>query len=201
MQNPPMKTKKKCLCFFAPCAFWRCSTGLFAFVPLDLNFTNPKSTIFEPGRKTQPFPANHDQITKYNLMFFFIKNKIKLDWLILCRNRQKKKWKQNSQLSHTFLAAKQNHNKSNHKNKKNENFYRKNRGQWSLRYTLHFLLIGIEARISTLWLTCGKMGFWGRWQNDFWSREEKKKTGRGNGFILRVKKCHRIGIIFQYMIF
>ena len=63
--------KKKCLCFFALCAFWRCSTGLFAFVPLDLNFTNPKSTIFEPGWKTQPFPANHDQITKYNLMFFY----------------------------------------------------------------------------------------------------------------------------------
>ena len=32
--------------------------GLFAFVPLDLNFTNPKSTIFERGWKTQPLPAN-----------------------------------------------------------------------------------------------------------------------------------------------
>ena len=77
--KPPMKKKKKCLCFFAPCAFWRCSTGFFAFVPSDLNFTNPKSTIFEPGWKTQPFPANHDQITKYNLMFFYKKKK-KKNW-------------------------------------------------------------------------------------------------------------------------
>ena len=63
----PYKTPKenqKNAFFFSPCVFWICSKGLFAFVPLDLNFTNPKSTIFEPGWKTQPSPANHDQITK-----------------------------------------------------------------------------------------------------------------------------------------
>ena len=66
-ENPcktPRKTKKIAFFFYAPCAFWIYSRGLFAFVPLDLNFTNPKSTIFEQGLKTQPFPANHDQITK-----------------------------------------------------------------------------------------------------------------------------------------
>ena len=63
MQNPK-ENQKNCFFFYAPCAFWIYSRGLFAFVPLDLNFTNPKSTIFEPGWKTQPFPANHDQITK-----------------------------------------------------------------------------------------------------------------------------------------
>ena len=47
LQNP--QRKKKCFCLFALCAFWSCSRGPFAFVPLDLNFTNPKSTIFEPG--------------------------------------------------------------------------------------------------------------------------------------------------------
>ena len=47
MQNPQRKQKN---CFsFAPCVFWICFRGLFAVMPLDLNFTNPKSTIFEPG--------------------------------------------------------------------------------------------------------------------------------------------------------
>ena len=62
MQNPQGKPKK--LIFFSPCVFWICSRGLFAFMPLDLNFTNPKSTIFGLGWRTQPLPANHDQITK-----------------------------------------------------------------------------------------------------------------------------------------
>ena len=62
IQNPQGKPKN--LLFFAPCVFWICFRGLFAVVPLELNFTNPKSTIFEPGWKTQPLPANHDQITK-----------------------------------------------------------------------------------------------------------------------------------------
>ena len=47
----PFKTSKENQknCFsFAPCVFWICFKGLFAVVPLDLNFTNPKSTIFEP---------------------------------------------------------------------------------------------------------------------------------------------------------
>ena len=49
MQNLQGKPKN---CFsFAPSVFWIC----FAVVPLDLNFTNPKSW---------PLPANHDQITK-----------------------------------------------------------------------------------------------------------------------------------------
>ena len=65
-ENPfktPKENQKNCFSF-APCVFWICFRGLFALVPLDLNFTNPKSTIFEPGWKTQPLPANHDQITK-----------------------------------------------------------------------------------------------------------------------------------------
>ena len=59
-------------CFsFAPCVFWICSRGLFAVVPLDLNFTNPKSMIFELGWKTQP------------CLQIMIKNK--LEWFcILC---------------------------------------------------------------------------------------------------------------------
>ena len=39
------KNQKKIAFFFAPYVFWICSKGLFAFVPLDLNFTNPKSMI------------------------------------------------------------------------------------------------------------------------------------------------------------
>ena len=61
MQNPQGKPKKL-LFFVAPCVFWICFRVLFAVVPLDLNFTNPKSTFFEPGWKTQALPANHDQI-------------------------------------------------------------------------------------------------------------------------------------------
>ena len=51
-ENPcktPQENQKDCFFFFASCVFWICSRGRFAFVPLDLNFTNPKSTIFEPG--------------------------------------------------------------------------------------------------------------------------------------------------------
>ena len=127
----PQRKPKKCF-------FWICSKGFFAFVPLDLNFTNPKSTIFEPGWKTQPFPANHDHITKYHLMFFYKKNwidfvscaraglvgnigkfpSIDYQWRILWQSRPIKKWKQKFQLSHTFLTTKQNHNKSNHKKMK-----------------------------------------------------------------------------------
>ena len=59
--KPPKKTNKK-MFFFSPC-FLDLSRGLFAFVPLDLNFTNPKSTIFEPRWKTQPFPSNHDHLS------------------------------------------------------------------------------------------------------------------------------------------
>ena len=47
----PLKTPKENqkICFsFASCDFWICFKGLFVVVPLDLNFTNPKSTIFEP---------------------------------------------------------------------------------------------------------------------------------------------------------
>ena len=54
-ENPfktPKENQKNCFSF-APCVFWICFRGLFAVVPLDLNFTNPKSTIFEPGWKTQ----------------------------------------------------------------------------------------------------------------------------------------------------
>ena len=64
MPNPQGKPKRLLFFLFAPSVFWICSRGRFAFVPLDLNFTNPKSTIFEPGWETQPLPANHDQITK-----------------------------------------------------------------------------------------------------------------------------------------
>ena len=48
----PFKTPKENqkICFsFTPCVFWICFKGLFVVVTLDLNFTNPKSTIFEPG--------------------------------------------------------------------------------------------------------------------------------------------------------
>ena len=48
-KTPKENKKKNAFIFFTPCVFWICSRGLFAFVPLDLNFTNPKSTIFEPG--------------------------------------------------------------------------------------------------------------------------------------------------------
>ena len=44
--KPPRKTKKIPF-FLAACVFWICSRGLFAFMPLDLNFTNPKSTSFD----------------------------------------------------------------------------------------------------------------------------------------------------------
>ena len=50
-ENPcktPKENQKNCFSF-APCVFWICPGGLFAFVPLDLKFTNPKSTIFELG--------------------------------------------------------------------------------------------------------------------------------------------------------
>ena len=50
--KPPKENQKNCFSF-APCVFWICFRGLVAVVPLDLNFTNPKSTIFEPGWKTQ----------------------------------------------------------------------------------------------------------------------------------------------------
>ena len=68
---------KKLLFFFSPCVFWICYRDLFAFVPLDLNFTNPKSMIFERGWKTQPLPTNHDQITRQimimkNTTFIFV---------------------------------------------------------------------------------------------------------------------------------
>ena len=43
---------------------------------------------------------------------------IDYQWRILWQSRPIKKWKQNFQLSHTFLATKQNHNKSNHKKMK-----------------------------------------------------------------------------------
>ena len=35
-----------CFFCFAPCVFWICSRGLFAFVPLDLNFTNLNPQFF-----------------------------------------------------------------------------------------------------------------------------------------------------------
>ena len=98
--KPPRKTKKIAflfIYFFAPYAFWICSRGLFAFMPLDLNFTNPKSTIFEPGWKTQPFPVNHDQITKYHLMFLYIYIYIKktLDrFCILCAGWTSRKYQE-----------------------------------------------------------------------------------------------------------
>ena len=92
------------------------------------------------------------------------------------------------QLFYTFLAAKQNHNKPNHKKKKkNENFYRKNRGQWSLRSTLHFLPIGIEARISTLWLACGKMGFGAEDKMIFEAEKKRRKRAgeMGSFYVLK----------------
>ena len=59
MQNSQEKPKKKKRFYFvAPCVFWIYSRVLFAFVPLDLNSTNPKSTIFEPRWKPQPLPSN-----------------------------------------------------------------------------------------------------------------------------------------------
>ena len=48
--KPPRKTNKIAI-FFAPCVFRICSKGLFAFMPMDLNFTNPNSTIFEKYRQ------------------------------------------------------------------------------------------------------------------------------------------------------
>ena len=47
-ENPfktPKENQKNCFSF-APCVFWICFRGLFAVVPLDLNFTNPKSTSY-----------------------------------------------------------------------------------------------------------------------------------------------------------
>ena len=48
IKTPKENQKKNVFIFIAPCVFWICSRVLFVFVPLDLNFTNPKSTIFEP---------------------------------------------------------------------------------------------------------------------------------------------------------
>ena len=62
MQNSQGKQKKNSFIFVTPCVFCICSRVLFAFVPLDLNFTNPKSTIFEPTWKTQPLPANSGSV-------------------------------------------------------------------------------------------------------------------------------------------
>ena len=55
------------------------------------------------------------------------------------------------QLFHTFLVAKQNHNKPNHNKKKMKTFTEKTGGNGlsDLHFT-SFLPIGIEARISTL---------------------------------------------------
>ena len=50
MQNPQGKPTKL-LFFFAPYVFWICSRGLFAFMRMDFNFTNPNSTIFEKYRQ------------------------------------------------------------------------------------------------------------------------------------------------------
>ena len=65
-ENPcktPNKNKKRnFFFFFSPCIFWVYSKGLFAFVPLDLNFTNPKSTIFESSWKTQHLPVNRWEV-------------------------------------------------------------------------------------------------------------------------------------------
>ena len=78
------------------------------------------------------------------------------------------------QFSHTFSVTKHNHTtKYNHKT------YRKHQGQWSLRFALHFLHIGVEARISIPWSTCRIMGFRVK---DKMSFDAEKKTGsRGNG--------------------
>ena len=56
IKTPKENQEQNAFIFVAPCVFWICSKVLFAFVPLDLNFTDPKSTIFEPGWKPQPFP-------------------------------------------------------------------------------------------------------------------------------------------------
>ena len=60
--------KKKCFYFVAPCVFWIYSRVLFAFVPLDLNSTNPKSTIFEPRWKPQHLPSNCGSVCVYGLV-------------------------------------------------------------------------------------------------------------------------------------
>ena len=49
-------------------------------------------------------------------------------------------------------------------------------GQWSLRSVLHFLPIGVEARISTPWSAWGKISFRAE---DKMSFEAEKKTGWG----------------------
>ena len=93
MQNPQRKQKN---CFsFAPCVFWICFRGYFAVVPLDLNFTNPKSTIFEPGWKTQSLPARSDyQIASY--VFFLLKKKLDR-FCILCAGWTGRKYREISQ--------------------------------------------------------------------------------------------------------
>ena len=58
IKTPKENQKKICFYFVAPCVFCICSKVLFVFVPLDLNSTNPKSTIFEPRWKPQPLPSN-----------------------------------------------------------------------------------------------------------------------------------------------
>ena len=71
--HPPFNFRENSSSFdFLPYVLWICSRGLFAFVPLDLNFTKPKSMIFEPDWKI--LPANRDQITKYHLIVFFFLN-------------------------------------------------------------------------------------------------------------------------------
>ena len=62
-ENPfktPKENQKNCFSF-APCVFWICSRGLFAFMRMDLNFTNPNSRIFEKYRQNfsifQTLPA------------------------------------------------------------------------------------------------------------------------------------------------
>ena len=63
-KNPcktPKEIQNNCF-FFAFCVFWICSRGLFVVVPLDLNFTNSKSTIFESGWKTQPLSVGRWEV-------------------------------------------------------------------------------------------------------------------------------------------
>ena len=66
--KPPRKTNKIAI-FFAPCVFRICSRGLFAFMPMDLNFTNPNSTIFEKYR--QIFSIFHNWGVRVLELFWF----------------------------------------------------------------------------------------------------------------------------------
>ena len=78
--KPQGKQKKKIPFFFVPCVFWICSRGRFAFMPLDLNFTNPKCTIFESGWKNTTFA--YKSWSDYQITSYVLHSRSRSPWVL-----------------------------------------------------------------------------------------------------------------------